>query len=152
MDAQQAESALDEEFSKLLNDVAPDEATYASSYLRSTSQKGISENIFGAPGGGIEFLIGAWLAKLVIDVAASFIKRLKDKAVDAAATSALEWLKQRFELHKEPESASREVTLRRIQEALIAAGWSPRDALLAAEQAWSTGENMGRRLVVLAST
>ena len=146
------ETALIEELRALLARLVPDEAAWAPEYARTAGSSGARERAFGIPGGGVELVLGAFLAQAVLEVAKSFVEALKKEGAERAAKAVIDWLAAK--LGKKPPEVAKptgEETLESIQRTLVRAGWSDRDAKLAAEETWLSGERTGQRLVVLAS-
>jgi hypothetical protein len=159
MNSQSADRVVVAELQGLLERFAPDESALASTFLDDTESTTRSpESIFGLPGGGIELVLGPQFMGWIAAIAIAFLSRVKDAALKTAADAAVAWVAKRFFHSASPAkvlpevSATKEQTLERVQAALVAAGWNPRQAFIAAEEVWASGERVSQRLIVLAKS
>jgi hypothetical protein len=148
MSTDRTDEILIGEMEKLLDDVAPSEADLAASYVQAEPEYERvqpEEKRYGIPGAGLAVLVGPILLHYVVVIAMDVLAAARKKGAEAIAAEMWNYLSSKVRRSLPAKDRGRTETIDAIVKALKAAGWDDERAGAAADLAWESGIETGRR-------
>lgn len=148
MSTERTDQILIGEMERLLDQVAPSEADLTASYVEAEGEYERvqrEEKRYGIPGAGLAELVGPILLHFVVVIAMDVFAAARKKGAEAIATEVWSYLSSKVRRSLPAKVRGRTETIDAIVKALKAAGWDDKRAGAAADLAWKSGMEAGRR-------